>query len=136
MIFAELLCDNDSNEEFIGFQSDSDEEGDNSDKNYEFEIGKWEESDRNPCELRFRATLSLIDDRLPSDSPPDDYFNLFINHANFEEMADETNYYVVNFFPNQELKPKSRFHPWRETTWQEIGCVRRLVDRNGPRSAA
>ena len=136
MFFAELLCDDDSNEKFIGFQLDSDEEDDNSDKNYEFEIGKWEESDREPCELRFRATSSLIDDRLPSDSPPDDYFNLFINRADFEEMADETNYHAANFFANQDLEPKSRFHPWRETTWQEMGCVRRHVDRNGPRSAA
>ncbi|XP_070188662.1 piggyBac transposable element-derived protein 4-like [Littorina saxatilis] len=121
--FLELFLDNDSDEEFMGFDEedlvgnpDNDEEG-----VMHFSTDNWEEGDRVPAELRFTGEPGPTVDRDElRRKTPAEMFDLFITEDDYKSIAEETNRYAANYLATAQLKEHSRFRSWVQTTWQEM----------------
>lgn len=79
----------------------------------------WNEGDRTPLPLSFEQEPGLQKEVSDSDSPIE-YFELFLDDFDYQNISDETNKYADQFLANKQLKEKSRFKKWRDTTALEM----------------
>lgn len=79
----------------------------------------WTEGDRTPLPLSFEQEPGLQKEVSDSDSPIE-YFELFLDDFDYQNISDETNKYADQFLANKQLKEKSRFKKWRDTTSLEM----------------
>lgn len=79
----------------------------------------WTEGDRTPLPLSFEQEPGLQKEVSDSDSPIE-YFELFLDDFDYQNISDETNKYADQFLSNKQLKEKSRFKKWRDTTSLEM----------------
>ena len=123
--FDDLLADSDS--EFEGFDDgdiDSDREDADAEREGNFNMQNWVEGDRQPSRLAFTGVPGVTDRAgIPENPQVLDYFSAYVKEDDFKHMAVETNRYAAIKYiqdngPN--FKTHSRFHAWKETTWQEM----------------
>lgn len=125
----ELFADTDSEneEEFEGFSNDDIENDENDNVDLEnrhdlFDSDNWTNGRRDPhTEIpQFTENPGRNPD-VSENATPLDYFNLFVNDNDFEQMASETNRYASQYFAkNPLLGRNSRFRKWVDTTAAEI----------------
>ena len=128
-IIDEIFADSDSDGEdnFEGFDlSDLDNaQHDLDERNYNIlNEDLWAEGDREPELLSFDQEPGPR--RSISESPLET-FGLFFDEEDYETIASETNRYAAQFLNNKELKQKSRFQKWRDTTAAEMKKFLALV---------
>ena len=122
-IFADT--DSENEEQFEGFSDESDNDENNTDlndRNDLFDADNWTNG-RRPA-LHETPQFSQNPGRrphIPDNATPLQYFNLFVNDNDFDEMATETNRYASQYLnANQNLKQHSRFRKWVDTTAAEL----------------
>ncbi|VDI63601.1 Hypothetical predicted protein, partial [Mytilus galloprovincialis] len=123
---CELFADTDSeNEEFEGFtENDFAEDDLNIDNVSErddlFDIDNWVMGEKNPELLPFTQTPGIKCD-LPDNASVSDYFYLYVNENDFENISEETNRYAKQYLDkNNNLSRFSRFRKWTNTTATEM----------------
>ena len=122
--FFELFHDNDSEDEFEGF--DVDEENDIEDEHVENNGLEWVLGDRVPPVLPFSTEARLLQD-IEDKTSPIHYLKLFVNDATYEQIAIETNRYAAQFLQDKVLPAKSRFRKWVATTANEVRIFMALI---------
>ena len=98
-LYEELFGDDDSEEEFEGFDIDSDDEGD---FNFQgIEAGDWilGHPDAKPEMMHFEESMSgLRTKQLPANPTYIDFYKLFVPDHIFETITQETNRYFIVIF--------------------------------------
>lgn len=122
--FNEIFNDDDSGEEFDGFDPEDivNEEIEDQEDN----VVEWTVGDRDPPTLNFTGNPGLVRD-VPDKNSPLDYFSLFVDDDACSQMADETNRYADQYLESRELPVKSRFRKWVATTANEIRLFLSLI---------
>ena len=81
----------------------------------------WEEGSRPRMNLPFTGRPGLDPFiEIPENATPLDYFYLFIQECDFEELAVETNRYFHQSTDGKNLKPNARSKGWYDTNATEM----------------
>ena len=84
-------------------------------------IENWEEGSRPRVDLPFTGRPGLDTFiEIPENARPLDYFNLFIQECDFEDLAVETNRYFAQSTEGVNLKPHARSQGWWDTNSTEM----------------
>lgn len=122
--FFELFNENDSEEEFEGFDDDDlhiDEQDNVNDGDLEWQLG-----DRDPPNINFSTEARLLQE-VEDKTSPLAYLNLFLNEDSYEQIATETNRYAEQYLQGKILSAKSRFKKWVATTANEVRVFMALI---------
>lgn len=118
-IFADT--DNEYDEEFEGFDDDENMEVFENMGDF-FYPENWSEGRKDPLieHVQFSENTG-IKVQVANNASISDYFNIFVDSEDFEDMATETNPYAEQYFQkNPNLSRCSRFRKWVSTTAAEM----------------
>lgn len=136
--WLEIFADTDSEneEEFEFFDAEDVNENFQSDENideheYVFDAEKWDVGSRDNSEngpIKFVETPGRNYD-INDSATPSDYFELYLDNNDFEEIAIETNRYASQYLNkhHETLGRCSRFRKWRDTCGKEIARYIALI---------
>ena len=110
-IFQEIFMNDDSGDEFDGFENNPDvvnaenDDGSDSDSENESEFfadAKWRNGDR----------VNSVKSDVPQDPSALDFVSLFLENNFFDVLTVETNRYATQYLAAHALPPHSRYHKW------------------------
>lgn len=118
-IFREIFLNDDSDEEFLGFDP---EDLENDEGTITFE-DTWIQGNLDAHPPQFQREKKINVD-LPDECDMIDFFKLFISDEFIDEvLVQETNKYAADFFNSaqgQNIKPQSRFHKWTDVNIDDM----------------
>ena len=118
-IFAEIFLNEDSDDEFLGFDAD---DIDDDETNVPFE-DTWFEGTWSLTISDFEGRKKINTD-LNDDVEMVDFVKLFLDDYFLDTLVEETNKYAQDFFVSPQgtnLKPQSRFRKWTDVTETTFG---------------
>ena len=131
---CEIFADTDSeyDEEFEGFDINVDDDENMEvieNRDYFFDSENWSEGRKDPLIEHVQCCENdAIKVQVANNASISDYFNIFIDSEDFEDMATETNRYAKQYFQkNPNLSKCSRFRKWVSTTAAEMKLYLALI---------
>ena len=98
-------------------------------RDYFFDSENWSEGRKNPLieHVQFCENAGITV-QVANNASISEYFNIFIDSEDFEDMATETNRYAKQYFQkNPNLSKCSRFRKWVSTTAAEMKLYLALI---------
>ena len=121
--YREIFQNEDSDEEFLGFDADDQE---NDDEIALFEA-MWVRGNLDARDMPFDGE-SKINSDLGDDPAMIDFFHLYINEGFIDLLVEETNRYATAFFRSvQQLKSQSRFKMWSDVDTNHSMFIKNLL---------